>query len=77
VPIPGADTVGSAQGKVPLDMAFRLMQQEPTRSPGGRVRIADMRNFTISSDVAAAICARCIGIPMPTSGNTTSPARRA
>lgn len=50
-----ADTVGSAQGKVPLDMAFRLMQQDPTNSPGGSVRIADMRNFTISSDVAAAL----------------------
>jgi oxalate decarboxylase len=50
-----ADSVGSAQGKVPLDMAFRLMQQDPTNSPGGSVRIADMRNFTISSDVAAAL----------------------
>ncbi len=50
-----ADTVGSGQSKVPLDMAFRLMQQEPTASPGGWVRIADMRNFVISSDVAAAL----------------------
>jgi oxalate decarboxylase len=50
-----ADTVGSAQGEVPLDMAFRMMQQEPTISPGGWVRIADTRNFTISSDVAAAL----------------------
>jgi oxalate decarboxylase len=50
-----ADTVGDPQGKVPLDMAFRMMQQEPATSPGGWVRIADMRNFTISSDVAAAL----------------------
>jgi oxalate decarboxylase len=57
-PMPPAlqtDTVGSAQGKVPLDMAFRLMQQDPTNSPGGSVRIADTRNFTIASDVAAAL----------------------
>lgn len=49
------DTVGSAQGKVPLDMAFRLMQQEPTRAPGGTVRIADARNFVVSTDVSAAL----------------------
>ena len=35
-------------------MAFKLMQQAPTTSPGGRVRIADTRNFPISTDVAAA-----------------------
>jgi len=50
-----ADTVGSAQGKVPLDMAFRLMQQKPTVTPGGWVRIADARNFVVSSDVSAAL----------------------
>jgi oxalate decarboxylase len=32
----------------------QLMQQHPTASPGGRVRIADTRNFQISTDVAAA-----------------------
>ncbi len=31
------------------------MQQPPTQSPGGNVRIADTRNFTISTDVAAAL----------------------
>jgi oxalate decarboxylase len=50
-----ADTVGSSQGKVPLDMKFRLTAEAPTRSPGGTVRIADMRNFAISSDIAAAL----------------------
>jgi oxalate decarboxylase len=35
------------------DMVFRLMDQEPTVSKGGRVRIADTRNFPISTDVAA------------------------
>jgi oxalate decarboxylase len=34
---------------------FHLSQQPPTRSPGGNVRIADSRNFPISTDVAAAL----------------------
>jgi oxalate decarboxylase len=50
-----ADTVGSAQGRVPLDMKFKLMAQTPTLAPGDTVRIADMRNFVISSDIAAAL----------------------
>jgi oxalate decarboxylase len=50
-----ADTVGSAQGKVPLDMAFRLMQQTPFTSPAGWARIADTRNFAISTDVSGAL----------------------
>ncbi|MBO0717319.1 MAG: cupin domain-containing protein, partial [Rhizobiales bacterium] len=50
-----ADTVGSAQGRVPLDMKFKLMAQTPTLASGGTVRIADMRNFVISSDIAAAL----------------------
>jgi oxalate decarboxylase len=54
-PVLSADTVGSAQGRVPLDMKFRLMDQTPTRAPGGTVRIADMRNFVVSSDIAAAL----------------------
>ncbi len=48
------DRVADALGAVPQDMAFRLMEQPPTTSPGGRVRIADTRNFPISTDVAAA-----------------------
>jgi oxalate decarboxylase len=57
-PLPPAlsvDTVGSAQGRVPLNMKFRLMAETPTRAPGGTVRIADMRNFVVSSDIAAAL----------------------
>ncbi len=50
-----ADTVGSAQGHVPLNMKFRLLAETPVRAPGGTVRIADMRNFVISSDIAAAL----------------------
>ncbi|MBV9556794.1 MAG: cupin domain-containing protein [Pseudolabrys sp.] len=49
-----ADTVGSALGKVPLDMAFRLFNQKADTFPGGTVRIADTRNFTVSTDIAAA-----------------------
>lgn len=50
-----ADAVHDALGAVPLDMVFRLMQQPPMSSPGGNVRIADTRNFKISTDVAAAL----------------------
>jgi oxalate decarboxylase len=50
-----ADTVGSAQGHVPLNVKFKLMAEKPARAPGGSVRIADMRNFVISSDIAAAL----------------------
>lgn len=53
-PLP-ADTVSSAQGRVALNMKFNLMAQTPTLAPGGTVRIADMRNFEISSDIAAAL----------------------
>jgi oxalate decarboxylase len=48
------DTVPDPQGRVPQNMVFKLMDQPPTASPGGRVRIADTRNFPISTDVAAA-----------------------
>ncbi|MBV9532003.1 MAG: cupin domain-containing protein [Bradyrhizobium sp.] len=57
-PLPPAlpvDTVGSVQGAVPLNMKFRLMAEAPTRTSGGTVRIADTRNFTISSEIAAAL----------------------
>jgi oxalate decarboxylase len=48
------DTVPDPLGTVPESMVFKLMDQAPTTSPGGRVRIADTRNFPISTDVAAA-----------------------
>jgi oxalate decarboxylase len=49
------DAVKDPNGDVPLDMVFKLMQQKADSSAAGTVRIADMRNFTISSDVAAAL----------------------
>jgi oxalate decarboxylase len=48
------DAVPDPLGAVPQNMVFKLMDQSPTTSPGGRVRIADTRNFPISTDVAAA-----------------------
>jgi len=49
------DVVGDPVGAVPLDMVFKMMQQAPTQSPAGNVRIADARNFPISTDIAAAL----------------------
>ncbi len=49
------DSVSDQLGSVPQSMVFRLMEQPATSSPGGRVRIADTRNFPISTDVAAAL----------------------
>jgi oxalate decarboxylase/phosphoglucose isomerase-like protein (cupin superfamily) len=36
-------------------MKFRLTQQPPEVGPGGRIRIADSRNFPVSTDIAAAL----------------------
>jgi oxalate decarboxylase len=36
-------------------LLFKLMEQAPTQSPGGNERIADTKNFPISTDVAAAV----------------------
>jgi oxalate decarboxylase len=58
VPLPPPlqeDTVKDQNGRVPLDMKFRLMQQPADTFDGGSVRIADARNFTISSNIAAAL----------------------
>jgi oxalate decarboxylase len=57
VPLPPsleADAVPDPNGTVPLDMAFKLMQQKADSSAAGSVRIVDTRNFKIASDVAAA-----------------------
>jgi oxalate decarboxylase len=48
------DRVKDPLGDVSKDMAFRLFELEPTVSSGGRVRIADTRNFPISTDISAA-----------------------
>ena len=57
-PIPPAlqaDAVQAPDGGVPLNMRFRLMQQKPDTTRGGRVRIADTRNFPVSNEIAAAL----------------------
>jgi len=48
------DAVDDPEGQVAQSMVFKLMDQPPTISPGGSVRIADTRNFPISAEVAAA-----------------------
>jgi oxalate decarboxylase len=50
-----ADAVPAPKGRVSNDMLFRLMEQTPLDSRGGRVRIADSRNFPISTSIAAAL----------------------
>lgn len=37
----------------PLSYTWRMLAQEPIRTPGGRVRITDSRNFTVSKAIAA------------------------
>jgi oxalate decarboxylase len=58
VPLPPSlqdDTVKDPNGRVPLDMSFRMTQMQPETSPGGTVRIADTRNFKIATEIAAAL----------------------
>jgi oxalate decarboxylase len=50
-----ADVVDDPQGGVVQEMVFRLMQQPAQEARGGRVRIADTRNFPIATEVAAAL----------------------
>jgi oxalate decarboxylase len=38
----------------PLSYTWRMLAQEPIKTPGGRVRITDSRNFTVSKSIAAA-----------------------
>lgn len=57
-PIPPAlpaDAVADPSGRSPLDMRFKLTEQAPDTSRGGQVRIADTRNFHISTEIAAAL----------------------
>jgi oxalate decarboxylase len=39
----------------PLSYTWHMHAQEPTKAPGGRVRITDSRNFTVSERIAAAL----------------------
>lgn len=56
--VPGsldADRVASPNGPVPSSFSHRLLAQEPIRTNGGAVRIADSTNFPVSTTVAAAL----------------------
>lgn len=49
------DRIKDPDGKVALDMKFKMMAMQPDQAPGGTVRVVDMRNFPVSSDIAAAL----------------------
>ncbi|HEX6551986.1 MAG TPA: oxalate decarboxylase family bicupin [Ktedonobacteraceae bacterium] len=59
VPVPGplsSDKVadpGNTEGQ--LHFSYRLLQQEPIQTVGGRVRIVDSRNFPAASTIAASL----------------------
>jgi oxalate decarboxylase len=56
--VPGpieSDIVQSGAGIVPHTLSHRLMAQEPIRTEGGWVRIADSTNFPAASTIAAAL----------------------
>jgi oxalate decarboxylase len=49
------DIVASAAGIVPQTFSHRMMEQEPIKVDGGRVRITDSTNFPAASTIAAAL----------------------
>ena len=56
--VPGplaSDRVSSPQGSVPRSFSHHLLAQEPIRTAGGTVRIADSTNFPVSTTTAAAL----------------------
>jgi len=55
--VPGpiaSDAVKSPQGPVPVTFSHHLFAQAPIQAAGGRVRIADSRNFPAATTIAAA-----------------------
>ncbi|KJJ40953.1 oxalate decarboxylase [Bacillus subtilis] len=55
--IPGSlkdDIVEGPNGEVPYPFTYRLLEQEPIESEGGKVYIADSTNFTVSKTIASA-----------------------
>jgi oxalate decarboxylase len=56
VPPPIAeDVVRAPAGTSPMNMTYRLLEQEPVEVPGGRVRIVDSSNFPVANTIAAAL----------------------
>ncbi|MCC6614231.1 MAG: oxalate decarboxylase family bicupin [Anaerolineae bacterium] len=57
-PVPPAlevDAVQSPAGTTATNYVYRLLEQEPIKTAGGQVRIADSSNFPAASTVAAAL----------------------
>jgi oxalate decarboxylase len=56
VPPALSDDAPAYPGKQPpLSYTWHMHAQEPTKTPGGQVRITDSRNFTVSERIAAAL----------------------
>jgi oxalate decarboxylase len=56
VPAPmAADAVQSPKGPVAVPFSHHLLAQTPIQAAGGRVRIADSRNFPAATTIAAAL----------------------
>ncbi|QHW35312.1 oxalate decarboxylase family bicupin [Paenibacillus rhizovicinus] len=56
--VPGSlesQEVQSPYGSVPLSFKHSLLAQEPLKTPGGSVRIADSSNFPVAKTIAAAL----------------------
>jgi oxalate decarboxylase len=53
-PLPTQE-VSSPNGAVPESFSHRMLAQEPIRTSGGTVRIADSTNFPVATNIAAAL----------------------
>ncbi|CAF1723922.1 Oxalate decarboxylase OxdC [Bacillus subtilis] len=56
--LPGSlkdDIVEGPNGEVPYTFTYRLLEQEPIESEGGKVYIADSTNFKVSKTIASAL----------------------
>ncbi|MCY9163685.1 oxalate decarboxylase family bicupin [Bacillus atrophaeus] len=56
--LPGSlenDQVEGPNGEVPPPFSYRLLEQEPITTDGGKVWIADSSNFTVSKTIASAL----------------------
>ncbi|WP_340639827.1 oxalate decarboxylase family bicupin [Bacillus atrophaeus] len=56
--LPGSlenDQIEGPNGQVPHPFSYRLLEQEPITTDGGKVWIADSSNFTVSKTIASAL----------------------
>ncbi|CAN2247703.1 oxalate decarboxylase [Bacillus vallismortis] len=57
-PVPGSlkdDIVKGPNGEAPYPFTYRLLEQKPIESEGGKVYIADSTNFKVSKTIASAL----------------------